>query len=147
MQTQEYFRNYCLKKGLKSSKIRDIIVDTFLTTEEHISAYDLYNIIRKDKQLVGFSTVYRTLKLLVDAGIAREVNFGSETHFEHLFGHKHHDHFVCQQCGKVIEFHSKKIEQIQNNLAVKYRFLPTKHSLIIYGFCKECYRDENYSID
>lgn len=136
--SREYFKAYCSAKGLKNSKQRDKVVEIFLKTEEHISALDLYNLMRKDDTKVGYSTIYRTLKLLVDAGLAREIQIGDELHFEHKLGHKHHDHFLCQKCGKAIEFSSPKIERMQDNLANKFGFLPQKHSLIIYGICKEC---------
>ena len=137
-ESREHFKVYCSAKGLKNSKQRDKVADVFLKTEEHISALDLYDLMRKDNIGIGYSTVYRTLNLLVDAGLAREIDIGDELHFEHKLGHKHHDHFLCVKCGKAIEFSSPKIEKIQNRFAAKYNFSPQKHSLIIYGLCKEC---------
>jgi Fur family ferric uptake transcriptional regulator len=136
--TREYFKSFCRKKGLKRSVQRDNVVSVFLATEEHLSAFDLYDLMRRKKISIGYSTIYRALKLLVEAGVAREINFGDELHFEHKFGHKHHDHFLCQKCGKAIEFSSPKIEKMQDKLARKYHFAVQKHSLILYGLCKEC---------
>ncbi len=135
---QEYFNDFCSKKGLKKSKQREKVVNTFLQTERHIGSFELYDIIRKQDKKIGYSTVYRTLKLLAEAGLAQALDMGYETRFEHKFEHKHHDHFLCVKCGKAIEFSSPKIEKIQNRFAEKYNFSPQKHSLIIYGLCKEC---------
>lgn len=135
---QEYFKNYCSNKGLKNSKQRDKVVDKFLETEKHISAFRLYESLIKQGEEIGYSTVYRTLKLLTDAGLAQTIEIDGEAYFEHKFGHKHHDHFLCIKCGKATEFTSPKIERIQESLAKKHNFTPQNHSLIIYGLCKEC---------
>lgn len=135
---QKYFNDFCSEKGLNKSKPRDSVVNAFLQTEHHISVYELYDILLKQGNKIGYSTVYRTLKLLTEAGIARTIEVGCETHFEHNYSHKHHDHFICKQCGKIIEFSSPTIERIQNQLARKFNFASEDHSLIIYGLCQQC---------
>jgi Fur family ferric uptake transcriptional regulator len=90
---------------------------------------------------IGHTTVYRTLKLLTDAGLAREVRFGdNRTRYEHNYKHQHHDHMICTQCGRTIEFYSAELEAIQDAIAAKHRFEPTYHSLRINGICVDCRR-------
>jgi Fur family ferric uptake transcriptional regulator len=134
----QHFNDFCIKQGLKNSKQRDKVVNTFLRTERHIGSFELYDIIRRKDKKIGYSTVYRTLKLLVEAGIAQTVSYGEEVHFEHKLGHKHHDHFICDKCGATIEFSNPTIEHMQEKLAKKHNFSAREHSLIIYGTCKKC---------
>ncbi len=137
-ETLQYFKDYCANKGLKSSLPRDKVVKAFLTTEKHISCFGLYDKLKNQGEKIGYSTVFRTLKLLVDSGIAQTILIDGETHFEHKYLHKHHDHFICEKCGKTIEFSSPTIERIQEQLADKHKFTPQRHSLIIYGLCEKC---------
>src|SRR5678816_1292870 len=103
---------------------------------------------KKQDPTVGQTTVYRTLKLLTEAGLAREVRFGDgRAHFEHNYKHQHHDHMICSECGKIIEFFSAELEAIQDQMAAKHKFEVTQHLLRIIGICAECRRakksDEN----
>lgn len=136
--TKTFFKEYCRKIGLKKSKQRDRVVDLFLSTEQHISAYKLFNKLINDNIHIGYSTVYRTLQLLVKAGLAQTIKLGGETCYEHKYEHRHHDHFVCYNCGATIEFSDSKLENIQNKIAKKYNFTPLTHNLLIYGVCKKC---------
>lgn len=138
IKSEAYFKHYCNKAGLKHSRQRDKVVNLFLKTEEHMSAISLFERLRKQGNKIGYSTVYRTLQLLVKAGVAQSITYGGETHFEHKFEHRHHDHFVCNDCGNTIEFTNPTIERIQSQLAKKYKFIAHKHSLIIYGLCVKC---------
>ncbi|HKO97321.1 MAG TPA: transcriptional repressor [Pyrinomonadaceae bacterium] len=136
---QEVFLKHLQKKGLKRTAQRDLILDIFLRTEEHLSSEDLYRLVQKDDPSVGQTTVYRTLKLLSEAGLAREVRFGdNRTHYEHNYKHQHHDHMICSECGKIIEFFSAELEGIQDAMAAKHRFQITQHLLRIIGLCAEC---------
>jgi Fur family ferric uptake transcriptional regulator len=139
---ETYFLKYCNKTGLKQSSKRYKVVNLFLKTEEHISAFTLFEKLKKQGNKIGYSTVYRTLRLLAKADLAQTIKFGGEIHFEHKFGHKHHDHFICSKCGKTIEFTSPTIERIQNQLAKKHNFQTQKHTLIIYGLCSKCRREK-----
>src|SRR5947209_20541275 len=95
---QEIFHRHIQKAGLKRTAQRDLILDVFLRTEEHLSSEDLYNLVHKEDPSIGQTTVYRTLKLLSDAGLAREVRFGDgRTHYEHNYKHQHHDEMICSE--------------------------------------------------
>jgi Fur family ferric uptake transcriptional regulator len=138
---QEVFLKHIQKKGLKRTSQRDLILDVFLRTEQHLSNEDLYRLVQKEDPGVGQTTVYRTLKLLTEAGLAREVRFGDgRTHYEHNYKHQHHDHMICSECGKIIEFFSAELEAIQDAMAAKHRFQITQHLLRIIGICVDCRR-------
>ncbi len=138
---QEVFLAHIQKQGLKRTAQRDLILDVFLRTEEHLSSEDLYRLVHKEDSSVGQTTVYRTLKLLAEAGLAREVRFGDGlTHYEHNYKHQHHDHMICSNCGKIIEFYSAELEAIQDAMAAKHRFEVEQHLLRIIGICADCRR-------
>lgn len=138
---QEVFRKHLQKKGLKRTAQRDLILEVFLRTEEHLASEDLYQLVKVKDPTVGHTTVYRTLKLLSEAGLAREVRFGdNRTHYEHNYKHQHHDHMICSECGKIIEFYSAELEALQDAMAAKHRFEIRQHLLRIIGICVECRR-------
>ncbi len=138
---QEVFLAHIQQKGLKRTAQRDLILDVFLRTEEHLSSEDLYLLVHKEDASVGQTTVYRTLKLLAEAGLAREVRFGDGmTHYEHNYKHEHHDHMICSNCGKIIEFYSAELEAIQDAMAAKHKFEVEQHLLRIIGICADCRR-------
>lgn len=129
--------------GLRRTGQRELILEIFLETEEHLTSEDLYSLVQKQDDTVGLTTVYRTLKLLTEAGLAREVRFGdNKTYYEHHYNHDHHDHMICTQCGRVIEFFSAEIEALQDEMAGKFGFNPTHHSLRMWGVCEECQKAE-----
>jgi Fur family ferric uptake transcriptional regulator len=138
---QEVFLKHIQKSRLKRTAQRELILDTFLRTEDHLSSEDLYRLVKQDDPSIGQTTVYRTLKLLTEAGLAREVRFGDgRTHYEHNYKHQHHDHMICSECGRIIEFFSAELEAIQDAMAAKHRFQVTQHLLRIIGVCAECRR-------
>ena len=140
---QEVFLKHIQKRGLKRTAQRDLILDVFLRTEGHVSGDDLYRLVHEQDQTVGQTTVYRTLRLLTEAGLAREVRFGDgRAHYEHNYKHQHHDHMICSECGKIIEFYSPELEAIQDEMAAKHRFVLTSHLLRMIGICAECRRQE-----
>ncbi len=138
-QEKEIFLEHIQKAGLRRTAQRDLIMEIFLRTEDHLTSEDLYWLVQKDDSTVGHTTVYRTLKLLTDAGLAREVRFGdNKTYYEHHYNHDHHDHMICTECGKVIEFFSQDIEELQDQMASNFGFKPTHHSLRMWGVCSDC---------
>jgi Fur family transcriptional regulator, ferric uptake regulator len=140
---QEVFLKHIQKQGLKRTSQRDLILDVFLRTEDHVSGEDLYRLVREQDPSVGQTTVYRTLRLLTDAGLAREVRFGDgRAHYEHNYKHQHHDHMICSACGKIIEFYSPELEALQDAMAAKHRFQLTSHLLRMIGICADCRRQE-----
>jgi len=140
---KQIFLEHIQKAGLRKTAQRDLILEIFLRTEEHLSSEDLYWLVQKEDKSVGHTTVYRTLKLLTEAGLAREVRFGDgKTYYEHHYNREHHDHMICTDCGKVIEFYSAELEALQDVMAEKYGFKLTHHSLRILGVCSDCQNKE-----
>jgi Fur family ferric uptake transcriptional regulator len=139
---KEVLLEHLQKTGLRRTSQRDLILETFLRTEDHLTSEDLYNLVKRVDPTVGQTTIYRTLKLLTEAGLAREVRFGdNKTYYEHHFNHGHHDHMICTNCGRVIEFFSAEIEAMQDQAADNFGFRPTHHSLRIWGLCRECQKE------
>lgn len=135
----ELFRDYLKKIKLKVTDQRLKVLETFLRTEKHITCDELYLIIRHRDPEIGYTTVYRTLKLLRKAGLAREVDFDDRgVRLEHEYGHKHHDHLICIKCGKLLEVFNPDIERLQESLAKKHKFTPLRHKMEIFGYCQRC---------
>jgi Fur family ferric uptake transcriptional regulator len=136
---KKIFRDYILEKGLKSTRQRDIILETFLSSERHMSIEELYLKLRAKHPNIGYATVYRSLKLFAESGIAREVQFGDgQTRYEHVEEGEHHDHLVCTRCGTILEFENETIEQLQTDVAASHDFLIQTHKLELYGLCAKC---------
>lgn len=135
----EILTDYLKQKELKLTEQRKIILDAFLNIEVHVTAEELYYLIKKDNPNIGITTVYRTLKLLCECGLANELNFSDGvTRYEHLLNHEHHDHLICLQCGQYTEVCDPEIEALQQRLAQKNRFQIQRHRLDIYGICENC---------
>jgi len=133
------FGRYLRKNGKLYSKQREQILDIFLKTEKHPTINDLYDLVRKEDPKIGLATVYRTMEVICDAGLARKVDFGDGLRrFEHKYRHHHHDHLVCLKCGRIIEVVSPEIERLQENLAKKHRFKAVRHRMEIFGICRTC---------
>ena len=138
---EEYniFNDYVRSKGLRHSGQRRDILNAFLKTEKHLTADELYRIAKKKNPSIGAATVYRTLKLLRESGLCRELRLDDgTTRYEHLYGHKHHDHLICTSCGSLIGILDPEIEKSQEKLAEKHGFHIKSHKLEIYGTCRKC---------
>ena len=124
--------------GKRSSK-RDLIVNVFLRQEGHLSADDLVEIMRHDNHKISRATVYRTLQWMVEAGIARKVDFGEgRFRFEHSYRHPRHFHLICKTCNQSSEFLSSDIEGFVEEIAAERGFAARQSVLQIYGTCEEC---------
>lgn len=135
---QHLFAEYQQKFGLKRTQQRDIIVSCFCQTHEHISVDELLAKAKSIHQKIGYATVYRTLKLLVHAGLAEERQFGDgQTRYE-VAGPDtpHHDHLICTKCHLILEFENQDIENLQNKIALRLGgFTLTHHKMELYGLC------------
>jgi Fur family transcriptional regulator, ferric uptake regulator len=136
---KQIFQNFASSKGLKSTRQRDMILDCFLSCDQHLSTEELYLKLKESMPGIGFATVYRTLKLFAESGIAREIQFGDgQTRYEHLHAGEHHDHLVCTRCGAIMEFENETIEKLQSEVAKSHGFTITNHKLELYGICAKC---------
>ena len=135
---KEVFAAYLLKNRLKRSEQREVILDTFLRSERHLSVDDLLQLVQKRRSDIGRTTVYRTLKLLQAAGLATELVLQGQTRFEREYKRQHHDHFICKSCGEIFEFSSAEIERIQDEIAAGIGFVIEGHRHQIFGLCRRC---------
>lgn len=135
----QIFFDHISQNNLKSTPQRRLILDVFLKVKGHITPEELYEKVKEIDPSVGNATVYRTLRLLMDSGLARSVDFDDGvTRYEVKFGHGHHDHLICTECKKSIEIFDENIERLQDEIAKKNGFLLTDHSMNLYGICSEC---------
>ncbi len=132
------FQQYVTANGLKNTTQRTLIAEIFMSSIGHFSTEEVYDAVRKVDSSVGQATVYRTMKLLCAAGLAHEVQFGDGITRYEPENQEHHDHLICEKCGKNIEIVSKKIEKLQEAITEKYDFEPTRHILCLYGICPNC---------
>jgi len=135
----EHLSEYLAIKNLKSTSQRDIILNLFVDAGRHMSAEELYALVKKSHPGIGYATVYRTLKLLAEAGLAQERRFEDGfTRYEHATQDAHHDHLICTRCGTILEFENESIEALQQEVARKNRFKVQNHKLELYGLCEGC---------
>lgn len=132
----DVLNDYLARQALKQTRQRKIVVEEFLRIDRHVDAEDLFQIVRKRDPKVGLATVYRTLNLLKEAGLADQKSFrdGRSVFEVHRPDH-HHDHLVCLDCGRVIEFENEEIEALQVKVAEELGFKLTGHRLDLYGHC------------
>jgi len=139
-------RTYMLKKGLRSTDQRRLIVETFFGSPSHITIEQLLGHVRAIDPKVGYATVYRTLKLLAECGIAHERRFGeSVTRYELAHDDEHHDHLICVECGEISEFEEPAIERLQDEIAKRAGFRVRSHKHELYGVCAACVKKGSLS--
>jgi len=130
------WRDYLRKKGLKSTQQREAIVDAFLESSGHINLEDLLAAARTRNPGVGLATVYRTIKLLEEAGLADAHQFGvGQTLYEVAVHRDHHDHLICKECGFIVEFENEELEALQDRIAEGMGFRIVDHKHEIFGLC------------
>ncbi len=133
--------SYARANGLKLTRQRADILRTFLSAGKHLGVEELLRRVRRRNPRVGHATVYRTMKVLVVAGIASERHFvDGVTTWEpkSTDGGGHHDHLICEGCGAIVEFADDRIEQLQEEVAAAHGFQLTKHRMELYGLCADC---------
>jgi Fur family ferric uptake transcriptional regulator len=136
---RKIFEDYLTTKNLKHSEQRKEILHIFLSIDKHLTANELYGLVQKKYQSIGYATIYRTLKLLCGCGLCRELRFeDGTTRYEHLYGHQHHDHLICTKCGRFVEVVDPEIERLQERLIKQHGFYPERHRMELYGVCKRC---------
>jgi Fur family transcriptional regulator, ferric uptake regulator len=141
LEKKKVFNAFAVRQGLRSTRQRDIILDVFLATHEHLSVEELYLKVKASHPGIGQATVYRTLKLFVEAGLAREMMLGDgQTRYEHQLAGEHHDHLVCTRCNAVIEFEDETIERLQQEIAKRHGFTLVSHKMQLCGICPACIR-------
>jgi len=133
--------DYLSLKGYRETAQRERILDVFMENDRHMSAEELFLLVKKKDPSIGIATVFRALKIFVEAGIAEPVEFSDKTiRYEHKYDRKHHDHLICVQCGNFLEFFDAGIEKLQKKICKKNGFIIKRHRLDIFGICPACQR-------
>ena len=135
---EQKFSDFLTRRTLRYTRQRRVILETFLAVKDHVSSEELYLAVRGHDLAIGQVTVYRTLKLLCEAGIASAVNFEEGLVRYEPIGLHHHDHLVCESCGRKVEFVNDDIESLQEKVCAEHDFRPTAHHMVLYGICAEC---------
>ena len=135
------FRTALRVHGLSATQQRLRLAKIVFSTHQHFSADDLIGWARQTIRGVGRVTVYRTLKVMVDAGLVEERAFRRDrVVYEHVIGHRHHDHMICLGCQEIIEFSNPRIEQEQERSARAHQFTVVHHHHTLFGYCLKCER-------
>lgn len=141
MNTRErkIFRKYLERRGLKLTAERQELFEELFARHEHLEADELLVRLRAKHKKISRATIYRTLELLVDSGIVGRVRIGETGYrYERMRAGDHHDHLICNECGRVIEFREPRIESLQDEVYERYGFVPLSHSHQLRGICKQC---------
>ncbi|MBI1966630.1 MAG: transcriptional repressor [Gemmatimonadetes bacterium] len=135
----EEFRRYLSEHNLPATQQRLAVAEALFYAVDHLSAEDVAKQVAKKRRPVGTATVYRTLDLLVQSGLAREHDFGEGfKRYEPVAGGQAHEHCICSSCGRVMEFSNDRLERMIALLAEEVEFRPHHHRLEIYGLCRDC---------
>jgi Fur family transcriptional regulator, ferric uptake regulator len=135
----QIFREYIKKNGLKDTPQREEILNYLLRAEKHLTPEEIFQSLRQMDPKLGRATVFRTLKLLEDSGLASRVTFADgRQKYESIHDRPHHDHMICVQCGEALEFSSPAVERIQDQIAKKNGFKILWHRHEVFGRCRRC---------
>ncbi len=136
---RERLASWITSRGLKATRQRDVIVEAFFSQSGHLSVDELLEKVTARDSTIGAATVYRTMKILTDAGLASARHFeGGQTRYEAALDRHHHDHLICTSCHEIFEFENERIEELQESVARDHGFTVTHHKLELYGLCKKC---------
>ncbi len=139
MRCDEAFRTYLREKGLRYTPERVAVLEELMLANTHLDVDELYDRLRSKGRKVSRATIYRTLKLLIDMGYVKKLNFGERGfRYEPNLDQICHDHMICTNCGKIIEFTDSEIMNICAKVAEKHNFNMTSYCLNILGLCKKC---------
>jgi len=136
---KQRFMDFLARKNLRLTAQRRTIIDTAFSTRQHFTAEQLLAWSRRRDKSVSRATVYRTLPLLTESGLVREMDFGKDYKFydPNYAEHPHHNHIICQDCERIVEFESEKIAQLENEISQRLGFSVKSHRLQITANCDE----------
>ncbi len=138
------FRDYIRRRGLRHTPERERIVREIFRVHGHFDVDELYWRLSQQNIKVSKASIYRSLPLLMECGLIREVDFSDgHWHYEHVYGHPHHCHLRCLGCGRVVEFEEPLVAQVEQNLVDKYGFVIKDHTLTVQGYCPRCQKQQS----
>lgn len=136
---ENVFREYLRDRDLKYTTERRVLLEAVMRKEGHFEIEDLTLDLRHRGHRVAKATVYRTIPLLVNCGIVKQVQLSNkQTHYEHTYGQDPHDHMVCRRCGRIVEFDSSDVSRLRSLIAGKHDFYALSHRFAITGLCAAC---------
>lgn len=124
--------------NLKNTTQRRLLFDTMMAIRSHLTIDQLLAQVQAKVPGIGYATVYRMLKLMVEAGVLTEHHFDSKARYELKHDRQHHDHLICTSCGKIVEFANSKVEELQDKVAAENGFVLESHKHELYGLCPAC---------
>ena len=135
----DVFREFIRNKGLRNTVEREQVVKAVFSIHDHFDVEELYLLLRSRNDKISKATVYRTIPLLLESGLIQEAYFeDGHLHYEHIYGHDHHCHLRCVDCGKVLEFTEESVRGVEQKIGEHYDFIVTGHKLEVYGYCGKC---------
>lgn len=134
------FHERLRQRGLKSTAQRDDIARVFFNLGGHVSAEELYAEVKQVSPHVGYATIYRTLKLLKECELVSERHFNDGQGRYEIVDQGHHDHFICERCGRIIEFENARLEQLKELISQELGVHVSRHKMELYGLCPQCMR-------
>src|SRR2546427_8399889 len=142
---RERLASWIASRGLKATRQREVIVDAFFAQAGHLSVDELLHKAKERDPTIGAATVYRTMKILTDAGLASARHFeGGQTRYQAALDRHHHDHLICTSCHEIFEFDNERIEELQDRVAQDHAFTVTHHKLELYGLCGRCQEQQSH---
>jgi len=137
---EEKFRAFLEIRGEKLTEPRRILIRHIFDSHKHFDADELVADLRETGRRVSRSTVYRTLRLLVEAGLLRELRLTNRSAYEHDYGYPSHDHLHCSECNTIVEFRNEAIQKLRESISLEHGFRPAGHRFVITGVCPTCSR-------
>lgn len=135
----EVFREYLARHNLRYTPEREAIIKEIFNIHDHFDVETLYMIMKKKNINVSRASIYRLLPLLINAGLVDEIYFeDGHMHYEHVYGHDHHCHLRCMECGKIEEFVDRRLDIIESELSKKFGYKILSHKLEVRGVCPGC---------
>lgn len=135
----QVLEKYIRSKGLRNTTQRNNILEIFLKHEDHLSAEELYALVKKRYPEIGQATVFRTVKTFCEAGLATRIqDEAGVIKYEHAYKHTKHGHLVCRSCGRITEFNDPGLDELQTRIAKKNKFQADGITVKIAGLCREC---------
>lgn len=141
----QVFQDYIRQRELRRTPERELILQEIFAIHGHFDVDSLYVLLKQKGLKISKASIYRTLPLLIDCGLVREVDFSQgHWHYEHIYGHSHHNHLRCLGCGEVLEFENSDLTLLEKQLAQQYGYRIKGHHLQVQGYCSTCQKEPGH---